>query len=73
MVVNPSCSATVPLRAAALQFPLAHPAVSIVIVGAHSAAQWHDNVAMLEHAIPAAFWSRLRERGLLPPDAPVPA
>jgi D-threo-aldose 1-dehydrogenase len=28
----------VPLRAAALQFPLAHPAVSIVIVGAHNAA-----------------------------------
>jgi hypothetical protein len=34
--------------------------------------QWYDNVAMLEQAIPAAFWSRLRKLGLLPPDAPVP-
>jgi len=60
----------VPLRAAALQFPLAHEAVAIVVAGARSAAEWSDCVAMMEHPIPVAFWSALRERGLLPPEAP---
>jgi len=63
----------VPLRAAALQFPLAHPAVRIVMVGARSVAEWRDCAAMARHAIPPAFWTALRERGLLPAHAPVPA
>ena len=56
----------VPLRAAALQFPLGHAAIEIVMVGARSAAQWADNVAMLARPIPAAFRAALVERGLLP-------
>lgn len=63
----------VPLRAAALQFPLAHPAVRIVMVGARSAGEWRDCVAMARHAIPSAFWLALREQGLLPAHAPAPA
>jgi D-threo-aldose 1-dehydrogenase len=63
----------VPLRAAAIQFPLAHPAVEIVMVGARSAAQWRDCVAMVQRRIPSEFWAALRERGLLPPQAPLPA
>jgi D-threo-aldose 1-dehydrogenase len=62
----------VPLRAAALQFPLAHPAVEIVLIGARSAAEWHDAQAMLGHAIPAAFWHALRDEGLLPRILPTP-
>ena len=62
----------VPLRAAALQFPLAHEAVEIVMVGAQDAAQWQDAVAMMGHAITPAFWQALRDQGLLPPDAPTP-
>ncbi|KQP21574.1 aldo/keto reductase [Pseudorhodoferax sp. Leaf267] len=62
----------VPLRAAALQFPLAHPAIAIVMAGAQSVAQWQDSRAMLAHPIPAAFWRALREQGLLPKDAPTP-
>ena len=62
----------VPLRAAALQFPLAHPAVDIVVVGARSAAEWHDALAMARHRIPADYWRELRAEGLLPEDAPVP-
>ena len=62
----------VPLRAAALQFPLAHPAVDIVMLGARHAAEWDDAQAMLLHPIPAAFWQGLREEGLLPQDAPTP-
>ncbi len=62
----------VPLRAAALQFPLAHPAVDVVMVGARSAAEWQDAQAMVAQPIPAAFWRDLRAAGMLPADAPTP-
>lgn len=62
----------VPLRAAALQFPLAHRAVEIVMLGAQDAAQWHDAVVMMGQAIPVAFWDALRSRGLLAPATPTP-
>jgi D-threo-aldose 1-dehydrogenase len=59
----------VPLRAAALQFALAHPAVEIVVLGARSVAEWHDAAAMAQRAIPAAFWHDLRQARLLGDDA----
>lgn len=62
----------VPLRAAALQFPLAHPAIEIVLLGARSVAEWLDGASMLAHPIPAEFWHGLRDRGLLPAGAPLP-
>ncbi|HSV46662.1 MAG TPA: aldo/keto reductase [Ramlibacter sp.] len=62
----------VPLRAAALQFPLAHPAVEIVMVGARRATEWTDACAMMRRAIPSAFWQALRDQNLLPPEAPTP-
>jgi len=62
----------VPLRAAALQFPLAHPAVDVVMVGARHQREWQDSVAMVQHPIAPAFWQALRQAGLLPADAPVP-
>ncbi|SEM19296.1 aldo/keto reductase [Streptacidiphilus jiangxiensis] len=63
----------VPLRAAALQFPLGHPAVAGVLVGARSAAEALDAALMTSTEIPAELWSVLREEGLLPSDAPLPA
>jgi D-threo-aldose 1-dehydrogenase len=62
----------VPLRAAALQFPLAHPAVDIVISGAQRADQWSDAVRMIAHPIPEAFWLHLRDAALIPLDVPLP-
>ncbi len=62
----------VPLRAAALQFPLAHPAIEIVMLGARRVAEWQDAVAMLQTPVPAAFWQALRHDGLVPDDAPTP-
>ncbi|WP_189806547.1 aldo/keto reductase [Streptomyces tanashiensis] len=62
----------VPLRAAALRFPLGHPAVASVLVGTRSAAEARDAAAMLAHAVPDALWAELRERGLLPVDVPTP-
>jgi D-threo-aldose 1-dehydrogenase len=63
----------VPLAAAALQFPLGHPAVASVIPGASSPAQAERNVATFSHSIPAQMWAELKHEGLLREDAPVPA
>ena len=63
----------VPLRAAALQFPLAHPAVDIVMLGARHVGEWSDAQTMLAHPVPPDFWADLRAQNLLPHDAPVPA
>ena len=62
----------VPLRAAALQFPLAHPAVDVVMLGARHPREWQDAVNMVQQPMAPAFWQSLRQAGLLPVDAPVP-
>jgi D-threo-aldose 1-dehydrogenase len=62
----------VPLAAAALQFPYAHPAVATVLTGAGSAAQLRENVASFERPVPPALWQALRAEGLLSGSAPVP-
>jgi D-threo-aldose 1-dehydrogenase len=62
-----------PLAAAALQFPLAHPAVASVIPGMASPAQVADALAWMETPIPAGLWDDLRAEGLLHPAAPVPS
>lgn len=56
----------VELPAAALQYPLRHPAVSTVVVGAHSPEQIRQNTARMAVGIPEALWTRLAERGLIP-------
>jgi D-threo-aldose 1-dehydrogenase len=62
----------VPLPAAALQFPLAHPVVASVIPGARNAAEVASHWQWARLSIPAALWDDLRARGLLHPEAPVP-
>jgi D-threo-aldose 1-dehydrogenase len=61
----------VPLKAAALQFPLLHPAVASVIPGAVTAGQARENAANAAIAIPGELWARLKSEGLIDPDAPV--
>ncbi|WP_411147613.1 aldo/keto reductase [Streptomyces sp. A30] len=61
------------LRGAALAFCAAHPAVASVLVGVRSAAEVHDCADQFAAAVPAAFWQEVRDTGLLPADAPVPA
>ncbi|MFJ9021967.1 aldo/keto reductase [Streptomyces sp. NPDC102259] len=58
------------LRAAALAFCAAHPAVVSVLVGARSAAEVRDCAAQFATPVPAAFWQELRDAGLLPPQEP---
>lgn len=63
----------VPIAAAALQFPLAHPAVAAVIPGARSAAEARAAADLLATPVPAAFWSAIKSEGLLDEAAPTPA
>ncbi|MFN8523253.1 MAG: aldo/keto reductase [Chloroflexota bacterium] len=63
----------VPLKAAALQFPLAHPAVDVVLTGVRATAELDENLAMFRTEIPAALWSDLRAEGLVPEGAPTPS
>jgi D-threo-aldose 1-dehydrogenase len=62
----------VPLAAAALQFPLAHPLVASVIPGLDSADHVEQALALYRHPIPAALWHDLKGKGLMHPGAPVP-
>lgn len=55
------------LRAAALQFPLRHPAVASVIPGARSAEEMRQNCVALDESVPESFWTALGEHGLIDP------
>lgn len=59
----------VALEAAALQFPLRHPAVVSVLVGCRTAGEVRENVGHLEAALPGDLWSALVDRGLVRADA----
>ncbi|WP_262271633.1 aldo/keto reductase [Microvirga yunnanensis] len=62
----------VPLPAAALHFPMAHPAVVSCVTGARDAGQLQTNVAWFEATIPDELWTALRRRGLIDDAAPLP-
>ena len=62
----------VPLQAAALQFPAAHPVVVNVLVGARSAAELDANLGYARFPIPPEFWNALRDQRLIDPSAPLP-
>lgn len=59
--------------AAALQFPLSHPAVATVVAGMRSADEVRSAVARIGSPLPPALWRTLREEGLLPENTAVPA
>lgn len=63
----------VPLKAAALQFGLAHPAVATTIPGPRTPAEVEENVAMAGFEIPVGLWSDLKSQGLIPSEAPTPS
>jgi D-threo-aldose 1-dehydrogenase len=63
----------VDLTTAALQFPLAHPRLASVVVGALTAGEVRDNIARVGTPIPADFWRELKHESLLAAAAPVPA
>ncbi|MDJ0278247.1 aldo/keto reductase [Sphingomonas sp. 2R-10] len=61
----------VPMAAAALQFPMAHPAVSAVIPGMADASEVAQAVTLATLPIPHALWHDLIDAGLIRADAPV--
>lgn len=62
----------VSIKSAALQFTLAHPATAAVIPGATKPSRIAEDVSAVDEKVPAAFWTALRDEGLISPSAPVP-
>jgi D-threo-aldose 1-dehydrogenase len=62
----------VPLAAAALQFPAAHPQICSVLAGLANPAEVQQANAWMKTPIPAEYWQQLRQRDLIHPAAPVP-
>jgi len=60
----------VPLKAAALQFGLAHPAISSLVLGCSRPQRISDNLEALATPIPDDLWTALRNENLLPEEAP---
>ncbi|WP_329034458.1 aldo/keto reductase [Streptomyces sp. NBC_00178] len=60
------------IKAAALQFSLAHPATVAAIPGATRPSRVAEDVAALGERVPAGFWAALRDEKLIAADAPVP-
>lgn len=60
------------LRAAALQFPIGHSAVSSVLIGARSPDEVRDAVEQARRPIPVELWHELHATGLLPENVPRP-
>jgi D-threo-aldose 1-dehydrogenase len=60
------------IKAAALQFSLAHPTAAAVVPGATRPSRIAEDTAALTEKIPAAFWHELRAAGLVSPAAPLP-
>ncbi len=62
----------VSLHAAATQFPLGHPAVTAILVGAATPIEIMNAVEAYATPIPTQLWHDLREAGLIDSDAPLP-
>ena len=56
----------VPLRAAALHYPLRHPAVRTVVVGSARATSVRENLGRAATNVPEPVWAALRDEGLIP-------
>jgi len=62
----------VPLAAAAIQFPLAHPRVCTVLMGARTIGELETDLSLFEVEIPPQLWADLRQVGLLGAGIPTP-
>ena len=55
----------IPLTAAALQFPLRHPAVTSVLTGSRNSSELTSNIADFDLDLPADIWTQLEDAGLI--------
>ena len=67
-----SCADGVPIAAAALQFPIAHPCIATVIPGMRSPQEVEENVENMNREIPIDVWRLFKEADLLDKRAPTP-
>ena len=71
--LNVACARhSVPLKAAAIQFPMGHPGVAAVLIGCRSTGEVDENIRMFRHEIPVDLWKDLRQERLIPEGAPIP-
>jgi D-threo-aldose 1-dehydrogenase len=63
----------VPVQAAAVKFPLGHPAVKTVVLGMSNPAHVRQTLAWFGVEVPVALWEQLKDEGLLRRDAPIPS
>jgi D-threo-aldose 1-dehydrogenase len=61
----------VEIKAAALQFVVAHPAVISTIPGSRSPEEVEENFRLMKMEIPAKFWEELKNEKLISRDCPV--
>lgn len=72
--VEAACAAEgVSMQAAALNFPLLHPAVVTVVSGARNADQMVANIGWMQEEIPSGVWKALKDKGVIAADAPIGA
>ena len=62
----------VPIKAAALHFSLAHPAVVAIVPGSSKPERIAEDLAAANYRVPDAFWRDLRQAGAVSPAAPLP-
>jgi D-threo-aldose 1-dehydrogenase len=62
----------VSLRDAAIQFPLAHPAITSLVTGVRSISHLEEYPAAMAKSIPDALWAELKAERLIRPHVPVP-
>jgi D-threo-aldose 1-dehydrogenase len=62
----------VPLKAAAVQFALAHPQVVSLVAGVRTIEHLEEYPALMQRHIPGELWEALRTERLIPEAAPVP-
>ncbi|MDX6752105.1 aldo/keto reductase [Geminicoccaceae bacterium 1502E] len=63
----------VPLKAAAIQFPLGLDRVASIVPGAVRPEEVEENVRLITRPIPGELWQELKEERLLHEDCPVPS
>jgi len=63
---------SIPLAAAALQFPLGNDIVTSVIPGPRDTGELRQILDWFATPIPAGFWDALKSKGLMDPAAPLP-
>jgi D-threo-aldose 1-dehydrogenase len=49
----------VELKAAAIQFPLRHPAVTAVLTGCRSVSELNENLSIFQSPIPDELWAEV--------------